>query len=241
MTRGSLWLIPSPLTDIKMENLSDVSEVLVTAEALAVRQLKHFILENGKRGRAWLKVLGVSPSQVNLYTQESREGREIESIDDWLKPALEGEDVGLLSDAGCPCVADPGALWVLKAHELGISVRPLVGPSSLLMALMASGLNGQCFGFYGYLPTPENEKKQKINELVDLSKRYKQTIQVIETPYRNESTISALLKYLPSETLLSIAFDLKGEGELIKTQQVSQWRVQSFVWGKKPAVFSFLV
>jgi len=269
---GRLLLIPSPLTDIKSDTKSDTKAdskadskdvvlpnpdtILTLADLEKVRRLTQFVVENGKRGRAWLKMLGLSPSQLDIYVLETQSGRQLGNdttqIKQLLRSLLAKGDVGIVSDAGCPCVADPGALWVEAAHQMGVTVDPLIGPSSLLMALMASGLNGQCFGFFGYLPSDEPDRRERMLNLEKLSRQWQQTILLIETPYRNWASLQALVKSLSPNTRLSIAFDLMGKHQHIQTQTIHQWRhelntglhfgnVEATVEHmKRPMVFSFL-
>ena len=233
--RGRLWLIPSPLTDVKQELLIRPEQVLTADDIERVRSMRYFVVENGKRARAWLKVLGLSPSQLHIHvlsevserlkTSSNADPSELKiAIRQYLEPLWQGHDVGFLSDAGCPCVADPGAEWVRVAHESGLEVCPMIGPSSLLMALMASGLNGQCFGFFGYVPSTDPDRRTRLLALEQLSKQWQQSIQVIETPYRNSALFEALINTLRPDTRLSIAFDLTGEHEWIRTHRVAQWR-----------------
>jgi 16S rRNA (cytidine1402-2'-O)-methyltransferase len=157
-----------------------------------------------------------------------------------MKPLLEGKNVGVISESGCPGVADPGALAVAYAHQHGIQVVPLVGPSSILLALMASGLNGQRFAFHGYLPIDAKEAVKTIKELEKESQQKKQTQLFIETPYRNNQVLDHLLNSLKNETQLSIALDVTGVHEFIQTKSVGQWKKNKPALLKEPAVFSFL-
>jgi 16S rRNA (cytidine1402-2'-O)-methyltransferase len=261
---GRLLLVPSPLTDIKSDIKADAKDdglpnpetILTLPDLEKVRRLTQFVVENGKRGRAWLKKLGLSPSQLEICVLETQSGRQLGSdcaqIKQLLQRMLAKGDLGIVSDAGCPCVADPGALWVEAAHQMGVEVVPLIGPSSLLMAVMASGLNGQCFGFFGYLPSDEPDRRERISNLEKLSRQWKQTILLIETPYRNWATLQALIKSLSPNTRLSISFDLMGKHQHIQTKNIHEWRHElnhglrfgtvevSTEHMKRPMVFSFL-
>jgi 16S rRNA (cytidine1402-2'-O)-methyltransferase len=158
----------------------------------------------------------------------------------WLAPLQAGESVGLMSDAGCPGVADPGAALVQAAHDAGIEVHPLIGPSSLLLGLMASGLNGQHFTFQGYLPVQGPERRRAIERLAQRSAAERETVLVIETPYRNQATAEALVEVLPAAARLCIALDLTGPGESIVSRAVSAWRARAPALPRKlPAVFLF--
>lgn len=157
-----------------------------------------------------------------------------------MSPLLEGKPIGIISESGCPGVADPGALAVLYAHQKGIPVEPLVGPSSILLALMASGLNGQRFSFNGYLPVEAQEASQAIKKFEIESKVKCQTQIFIETPYRNNALVGHLLKSLHDETLLCIATNITGESETIKTQTVKAWKAAEIALPREPALFLFL-
>jgi len=160
---------------------------------------------------------------------------------DWLAPVAAGETVGLMSDAGCPGVADPGAALVQAAHDAGIEVHPLIGPSSLLLGLMASGLNGQRFSFQGYLPVERPQRRQSIERLAQRSAADRETILLIETPYRNQAMAEALLEALPESARLCIAVDLAGPGQSVATRPVRAWRERPPALPRKlPGVFLFL-
>jgi 16S rRNA (cytidine1402-2'-O)-methyltransferase len=154
-----------------------------------------------------------------------------------LTPCLEGQDVGVISDAGCPGIADPGADVVLEAHRRGIKVIPLVGPSSILMAMMASGFNGQNFAFNGYLPIDKGERKTTIKRLEKLSKEFNQSQSFIETPYRNNQLLESLLRTLHNETMLCIACDITLASEDIRTASVSEWKKIKVDLHKRPTLF----
>ncbi|MFN8689517.1 MAG: SAM-dependent methyltransferase, partial [Cyclobacteriaceae bacterium] len=161
-------------------------------------------------------------------------------LNEIMQPLLEGDSIGVISESGCPGVADPGALAVRWAHAHQVRVVPLVGPSSLLLALMASGLNGQKFAFHGYLPIEGQEAARKIRELERESAAKGQTQIMIETPYRNANLFQNLIKNLSAHTRLCIAMDLSGKSEWVQTQTVEEWRKHATPWPKTPAVFLFL-
>jgi 16S rRNA (cytidine1402-2'-O)-methyltransferase len=163
-----------------------------------------------------------------------------QALDELLKPLKNGYDIGVISESGCPGVADPGALAVAYAHQHNIQVVPLVGPSSVLLALMASGLNGQKFAFHGYLPIDGNEAAKAIKSLENESRTKNQTQIFIETPYRNNSLMEHLIKHLHPNTRLSIAVDITGADESIQTKEIKDWAVNKPSLGKVPAVFCFL-
>ncbi len=227
---GTLHLLP-----IRLGEDGDWPAVMpMETRAIACR-LRHFVAENAKTARAALKWLDHPVPLRELTIEPLPEPLTPAEIERLLAPLLAGEDVGLMSEAGCPGVADPGALLVRRAHELGIAVRPLVGPSSLLLALMASGLDGQRFAFHGYLPQRDPERGQRIAELEKDSRRLRQTQIFIETPYRNAALFDALLRACRPDTLLCVASDLTQPGEAIATQRISGWRGMS----RRPASTDF--
>ena len=215
---GILYLLPTQLGD------SAWPTVLPDATRAIACQLRHFVVENAKTTRAALKWLEHPIPLRELAIEQIPEPLKPQDIEHLLAPLQAGHAVGLMSEAGCPGVADPGALLVRRAHQLGIFVKPLVGPSSLLLALMASGLDGQRFAFHGYLPQREPERGQRIVELEKESRLKHQTQLFIETPYRNEAVFDALLKVCHPETLLCLATDLTAASENIATRSIADWR-----------------
>ena len=195
-----------------------------------VRSLRDFVVEDAKSARAFLGALGMPVRELNIF--------EIEA--DSLKPLREGRPLGLLSEAGCPAIADPGAAVVEAAHREGFRVVPLVGPSSITLALMASGLEGQRFAFCGYLPRENPDRKRKILDLERRSAREGETEIFIETPYRNDVLLQALVETCQPGTRLCVAADLTLPGEAISTKSVAQWRNAPARIGKRPAVFLLL-
>ena len=155
----------------------------------------------------------------------------------YLDPCKFGENMGLISDAGCPAIADPGAIIVEKAHQLGIKVKPLVGPSAILMAMMSSGMNGQNFAFNGYVPINKNDRKKNIKDLESRSQKQNQSQIFIEAPYRNEKLFMDLIDWLSPETMLCIAYDITELDEYIKTYTISDWKKKRLKFHKKPAIF----
>jgi 16S rRNA (cytidine1402-2'-O)-methyltransferase len=232
---GQLFLIPSALGDVPWQTWLPAE-----TQAIACR-LTHFITENAKTTRAELKRLGHPIPLRDLAIEQLPEQLTGAETDRLLAPLLAGHNVGLLSEAGCPGVADPGALLVRRAHELGIRVQPLIGPSSLLLALMASGLDGQRFAFHGYLPVRDPERTTRITELEKESKRHRQTQIFIEAPYRNAALLQALLSTCRPETLLCLATDLTTPSESIATRSIAQWRdMQAPNPDRRPTVFLLL-
>lgn len=215
---GTLYLLPAQLGETAWPT------VLPAYSQEVARRLQYFIVENAKSARATLKWLGHPTPLRELSIEQLPEPLTAGEIERLLIPLHAGYDVGLMSEAGCPGVADPGALVVRRAHETQISVKPLVGPSSLLLALMASGLDGQQFAFHGYLPAREPERSRRIVELEKESKQKRQTQLFIETPYRNHALFDALLGACHPATLLCLASDLTLQTETIATRSIAKWR-----------------
>lgn len=235
MTTGTLYLIPT--------NLSEpiTASAVLPADALAVvRRLQHFVVENAKIARAFLGAVGVATPIRELHIQEVNAHTPSAAISDFIAPLLAGYDVGLLSDAGAPGVADPGAELVALAHDRRIRVSPMIGPSAILLALMASGLNGQRFMFHGYLPQETLARAAAISSLETESRKQNLTQLFIETPYRNQVMLTDLLRVLSPRTRLAVAIDLTGNGERIVSKTVKDWRLQASPLEKKPAMFLFL-
>jgi 16S rRNA (cytidine1402-2'-O)-methyltransferase len=219
-----LYAIPTPLG-------GPPAEALPASALQTIRTLKDFAVENAKSARAFLGGIGMPVRELNLQVLNGDSTR-------LLVPLREGRPLGLLSEAGCPAIADPGAALVEAAHLEGFRVVPLVGPSSILLALMASGLEGQRFAFCGYLPRDAAERKRKIRELEDRSRRERETEIFIETPYRNEAMLAALLESCSPATRLCVAADLTLPSESIVTRPIARWRRTPI--GRRPAVFVLL-
>lgn len=235
MKTGTLYLIPS--------NLSAPFEpaAILPAKVVATAiRLNHFVAENAKTARAFLKGIGVDRPLLEITIRELNSKTKDDALNEMIAPLLAGHDVGLVSEAGAPGVADPGARVVALAHQHGIAVVPLVGPSSILLGLMASGLNGQTFAFHGYLPTEKNARAAAIAELEKESRKRNMTQLFIETPYRNQAMWSDLIATLAPSTQLCLARDLTGEREFVKTRRVNVWRKQPPSIEKLPTLFLFL-
>jgi len=232
---GTLYLIPAPLGD-------SVYLPVPTYVIDIVHSLEVFITEKGKTARQYLKQLQTPIPFQNMTFFELNKHTDLKELPSFLAPAIElGKNVGLMSEAGCPGVADPGADVIRLAHELGLDVVPLVGPSSILLALMASGLNGQTFAFQGYVPIKNPERSKCIQQLEQTAKRSGQTQIFIETPYRNDAFLSDLLKNLSPDTLLCVASDLTLPTQYIKTKSVFNWKRDELpVLNKRPTIFLFL-
>lgn len=250
--RGSLFLVPNTL-DLGAPDAAPIDDVLAAGVLRHAARLSHWVAEDAKTTRAFLKrVHTLVPLARPLQEIDIRElprpakggqaGAASTNLDPWLAPALSGIDIGLISEAGLPAVADPGAALVTSAHRLGVTVRPLAGPSSLLLALAASGLNGQSFAFVGYLPTDATERAARLQALQDRSRRERQTQIAIETPYRNTALMTAMLQALHADTQLSVACGLTLPGGWCATRTVAQWRAQPPSFDNKhlPAVFAWL-
>lgn len=229
--KGKLYLIPTTLGD------NEPLEVLPMSVKKIIERTNHYIVENEKSARRFIKKIAPRKSQPNLTLYLLDKFTDEMEIQNYLDVCEEGVDVGLLSEAGVPAVADPGASIVKLAHHKNIKVVPLVGPSSIIMALMASGLNGQNFAFNGYLPIDKAERKKSIKQLEKLSFTKNQSQIFIETPYRNEKMIEDLLQVLSNETRLCIAADITLATEFIKTMSVHDWKKQKISLHKKPAIF----
>lgn len=249
MTLGVLFLVPAPL-DFGCDVQMPLQDVMPTGTLLTAARLQHWVCENAKSTRAYLKrVNELHPLSCSLQSLQIQElPREVHKKGDHhgqfdarhlLAPALQGHDVGLVSEAGMPAVADPGSSVVRAAHDLGIAVVPLVGPVSLLLALAASGLNGQNFAFVGYLPTDGNERAQRIRELESLALKTGQTQLFIETPYRNAAMMQALLQTLHHNTRLAVSSGLTLQGGVNRSETVKGWKRHAPTLGNStPAVFS---
>ncbi|WP_075792299.1 SAM-dependent methyltransferase [Massilia putida] len=245
---GTLYLIPNTLgpTEAAPHALSHILPEQVQDIA---SKLDYFVAENAKTARAFLKLVAIDhplarPLQ-EIQIAELNVNTPPQALAALLAPLLEGRDAGLVSEAGVPAVADPGADLVRLAHQHGVNVRPLVGPSSLLLAVMASGLNGQSFAFNGYLPTDAAQRTKRIQQLEQRSRSDKQTQLLIETPYRNGAMLEALVAACQPGTLICVATDLSLTTETVRTQTAAKWKAQLAAgkapdFHKKPTVFLFL-
>jgi 16S rRNA (cytidine1402-2'-O)-methyltransferase len=232
---ATLYLIPVPLGPVS-------PDACLPPDTLAVaRRLEHFVVERAKTARAHLKAMGHPLPMQSLQLDELNEHTPAAAISALLSPLKAGHDIGLLSEAGCPAVADPGAALVLAAHRENISVVPLIGPSSILLALMASGLGGQHFAFHGYLPAKEQERNLKIRELEKAARRDRSTQLFIETPYRSAALLDALAATLSPDTLISVGADLSLPGQLIRTRNAKDWRGQADAVKDRLVVFGIAV
>ncbi len=231
MLPGTLYLIPVPLA----ENTAAKSFTPFLVDT--INHINEYIVENSKTARRFLKEAGLKTPQSELivhdYGKHNREG----NMNEFFEGLLAGKDVGLMSEAGCPGIADPGAEIVAHAHQKGIKVVPLVGPSSILLALMASGFNGQSFTFHGYLPIDKVQRANKIKELEALAERHSQTQLFIETPFRNNPMLEEILRSCKPESRLCIACNLTAEDEFVQTKSIKEWKNKIPDLHKKPAIF----
>lgn len=234
-TIGKLYLIPSPLSE-------NTQEVLVGGQLDQIKHIDTFIVERGKTARQFMKTLPLEHRFADMTFFELNKHTAHSDFPTFLEPALkEGKDIGLLSEAGCPGIADPGADIVALAHKKGIQVVPLIGPSSIVLGLMASGLNGQCFSFLGYLPIKGGERKKRLRQLEQQSRQFRQTQIFIETPYRNEALFKDCLNHLSAHTRLCIACDLSSPTELIQTHSIQTWKKKKQPEiHKRPCIFLIL-
>jgi 16S rRNA (cytidine1402-2'-O)-methyltransferase len=225
---GVLYAIPTPLG-------ASPEESLPASALFTVRALRDFAVENAKSARAFLAAAGCDPKLANI-----RELGDETDLAPLLAPLREGRGLGLLCEAGCPGVADPGARLVAAAHREGFRVVPLVGPSAIVLALMASGLQGQRFAFRGYLPRERGERERSIRELEARSRRERETQIVIETPYRSDALLQALIRTCAPSTKLCLASDLTLPTESVRMGAIARWRTARHTIGKRPTVFLLL-
>lgn len=229
--KGKLYLIPVTLGDI------NPFEVLPLSIKKVVENINHYVVENEKTARRFIKSVVPSKPQPELVLFSINKYTDPSEIPSFLEPCLQGHDMGVMSEAGVPGVADPGADVIKIAHQKGIQVVPLVGPSSILMAVMASGLNGQNFAFCGYLPIDNMERRKRIKELESRSFNEQQSQLFIETPYRNNKMMEELLLQLHPSTEVCIACDITLPTEFIKTMSVNLWKKQVPDLHKRPTIF----
>ncbi|MEE9363324.1 MAG: SAM-dependent methyltransferase [Cellulophaga sp.] len=230
-TFGKLYLIPTTLGD------NEPLEVLPISIKRAIENINHYVVENEKTARRFIKKISSGKSQSSLHIELINKFTDPNAIPSFLAPCIEGIDVGVISEAGCPGVADPGADIVKVAHEKSIQVIPLVGPSSILLALMASGFNGQNFAFIGYLPIDTTERKNAIKKIEKTSREASQSQIFIETPYRNNKLLAELLRTLSKNTMLCIACDITLPTEYIASKTISDWKKMPIDLHKRPTIF----
>ncbi|OUR95124.1 SAM-dependent methyltransferase [Flavobacteriales bacterium 34_180_T64] len=228
---GKLYLIPTRLGD------NPPLEVLPISIKKIIELVDDYIVENEKTARRFIKVISSKKSQSALELKILNKYTEVEEFTNFLDPCKKGKSMGLLSEAGCPGIADPGADVIQLAHQNNIQVVPLVGPSSIILALMSSGMNGQNFAFNGYIPIDNQERKTSIKRLERLSYEQNQTQLFIETPYRNNKVLEDIIKTLQPNTKLCVACDLTLPSEYIKTMTIREWQKENIDLHKRPAIF----
>lgn len=231
MALATLFLIPVPLAE------GTSSMAIPSHNSDVINSIKTYIVENEKTARRWLKEMGLQIPQNELTILPYGKHSDKTNLSVYLEALLKGENVGLMSEAGCPGVADPGSEIVELAHKNGVKVVPLVGPSSILLALMASGFNGQSFTFHGYLPIDKGQRAKRIRELESMSQRLDQTQIFIETPYRNNQLLEEILKSCQPQTRMCIACNITSSEEQIISLSVEHWRKRKIDLHKKPAIF----
>ncbi|MGN1220988.1 MAG: SAM-dependent methyltransferase [Candidatus Cryptobacteroides sp.] len=232
--KGRLYLIPSPLGD------GDPTEVIPAPVLKSLEGFRTFVVEEVRTVRRYLSRAGLKGKIEGLEFHELNEHTDDATVESYLSLFNDGNDVALISEAGLPAVADPGAKLVALAHKNGIRVVPAVGPSSLMMALMASGLNGQSFAFCGYIPAKTDERRSRLKTLEKVSGQLGQTQILIETPYRNDALFADILSVCSPSTRVCVAADITTADEYIMTRTVGQWRKAGLTIGKRPCVFLIL-
>ena len=228
---AKLYLIPCPIGE------NAPIEMLPISIKTTITNTNFFIVEHEKEARRFIKKVCPDKIQSKLKLFPLNKHTSAMEMVNYLDPCKFGENMGLISDAGCPAIADPGAIIVEKAHQLGIKVKPLVGPSAILMAMMSSGMNGQNFAFNGYVPINKNDRKKNIKDLESRSQKQNQSQIFIEAPYRNEKLFMDLIDWLSPETMLCIAYGITESDEYIKTYTISDWKKKRLKFHKKPAIF----
>ena len=232
--RGKLYLIPSPLGE------NDPAEVIPLAVLKSLEGFRTFVVEEVRTARRYLSKAGLKGRIGELQFFELNEHTDAATVESYIKLFNDGNDVALISEAGLPAVADPGAQLVALAHRHGIEVIPAVGPSSLMLSLMASGLNGQSFAFCGYIPAKTDERRTRLKTLEKISGQLKQTQIIIETPYRNDSLLKDILSTCAASTRLCIAANITMPDAYIRTKTVAEWKKENIIIGKRPCVFLIL-
>ena len=234
MTYGKLYLIPSPLGDYAP------AEVIPAPVLDRIAQLRTYVVEEIRTARRYLSAAGWKGHVGELAFHELNEHTDPQTVESYLALFRDGNDVGLISEAGLPAVADPGALLVALCHRHGIDVVPMTGPSSLMLALMGSGLNGQSFAFCGYIPAKTEERRNALKSIEKRSTAARQTQILIETPYRNDALLADILSVCSERTRLCIAADLTLPDAFLRTRTVAEWKKDKPVIGKRPCVFLIL-
>jgi 16S rRNA (cytidine1402-2'-O)-methyltransferase len=232
VSKGNLYLIPSPIEQNSTKNF------LISHQHEEIKKIKHFFVENHKTARAILKKLELNSLLQEIVFFETNQNTNLSEIDHFIEPIYTGHHFGLISDSGLPCIADPGNIVVSYAHKHNIQIKPLIGPSSIFLSLMASGFNGQNFEFVGYLPIDLNEKKKKLVSFQECINTENKTFIFIETPYRNNKLLGELINILNNNTRLCIAYNLTANDEKISSKKVADWKKNNLpILDKKPCIF----
>ena len=231
MSSGKVYIIPNVISENTQE------EVIPAQVKNAILACDFFLVESIRTARRYISSLKLGLVIDDLRFETLDKNTSIENCIDLIQPILEGENAGIISESGCPGIADPGARLVHMAHQFNIKCIPIVGPSSILMALMASGFNGQSFAFHGYLPIDKKDRQQRIKGLEKESKEKDQTQIFMDTPYRNEQLLVDILKVARKDTFLCIARDITGEKELVITKSIGKWKVGDIALNKVPTIF----
>jgi 16S rRNA (cytidine1402-2'-O)-methyltransferase len=232
MKTGKLYLIPVPISEDQK-----LSEVIMQEDINIVKDLEYFVTETPKIARAFLKDLPLARKIQDIKIEQLDKRTQEDQLQDLLNPIIKGENLGLISDSGAPSIADPGYRLVRIAQSRGIKIIPLVGPSSIFLALMASGLNGQSFAFYGYLPKEKGRKRKKIKTLERIAQNMKQTQIFMETPYKNQHMLDDILDVCEDNTYLCIAQNVMGKDEYIVTKTIQEWKREQKILEKTPCLF----
>mgnify|MGYP001204444379 CR=1 FL=1 len=234
MHKGIVYLIPCPIGENNPANVLPKDTIQI------IHSLEYFIVENEKTCRKFIRAAG-HPKQIRLLSFEIlNKHTHPTDILEFIEPCFEGKSIGIISESGCPGIADPGAFVAKTAHKKGIQVIPLIGPSSILLSLMASGLNGQSFSFVGYLPKDRVDLRKRINELEHISRKFSQTQIFIETPFRNRQLIENLKQYCSPSTELCVAANINQSNETIVRKPIKEWKTKEIDIHKIPAVFLIL-
>jgi len=231
MSSGKVYIIPNVISENTQE------EVIPAQVKNAILACDFFLVESIRTARRYISSLKLGLVIDDLRFETLDKNTSFEDCIDLIQPILEGENAGIISESGCPGIADPGARLVHMAHQFNIKCIPIVGPSSILMALMASGFNGQSFAFHGYLPIDKKDRQQRIKGLEKESKEKDQTQIFMDTPYRNEQLLVDILKVARKDTFLCIARDITGEKELVITKSIGKWKVGDIALNKVPTIF----
>ncbi|MDE6041320.1 MAG: SAM-dependent methyltransferase [Muribaculaceae bacterium] len=229
--KGTIILFPSLMAPVP------VADVLPARNIELIRSVRYFVVEELRTARRFLKACDRSIVIDDLHFEVLNEHTAPEDVEAMLAPAMQGHDIGVISEAGCPAVADPGADLVALAQRKGLEVMPLVGPSSILMGLMGSGFNGQSFAFSGYLPIDAKARSSRLKQMEQRIRNERQTQIFIETPYRNNRLIAELASSLPGDMLLCVACDITSPEQSIRTLPLSRWKTEKFNYDKRPTIF----